>query len=187
MKAHINGDSLNKLMAGVKRFVKTTESKTQLNNYIQLEFSKSNCNVTATATDGHKLSIEHSLCNMVDEDFTAYVLPTLRKFKKDTAVFITLIEDDLFFDLGNESQGYRQPKTGVFLDCREVVRTLEQTEPIYRIGFDPKLLIEALQSAKESGHDFRNKIIMEFRGDKDHIIFKTGDNNVKLILPVRIF
>lgn len=175
----------NKIIAAVKGAVSASLGKPMYKN-IRLEFRKENNAVTAIATDGFRLFVEHATCYEVEEDFDCYIKPSvhlprgnsmrLELKKRDETESVVEIEclGCIF--------GFVQP-TGVFLDWEKVL----PDSPTFRIGVNAEYLLSALQAAKASvGGTFKQPAILEFRGPIGPITIKTNRDDVKMILPVRI-
>ena len=64
----------NTIIAAVKGAVSASISRPMYKN-IRLEFRKKNKAVTAIATDGFRLFVEHATCCEVEEDFDCYIKP----------------------------------------------------------------------------------------------------------------
>ncbi len=175
----------NKIIAAVKGAVSASLGKPMYKN-IRLEFRKENNAVTAIATDGFRLFVEHATCYEVEEDFDCYIKPSvhlprgnsmrLELKKRDETESVVEIEclGCIF--------GFVQP-TGVFLDWEKVL----PDSPTFRIGVNAEYLLSALQAAKSSvGGAFKQPVILEFRGPIGPITIKTNREDVKMVLPVRI-
>lgn len=175
----------NKIIAAVKGAVSTSVAKPMYKN-IRLEFRKENNAVTAIATDGFRLFVEHATCYEVEEDFDCYIKPSvhlprgnsmrLELKKRDETESVVEIEclGCIF--------GFVQP-TGAFLDWEKVL----PDSPTFRIGVNAEYLLSALQAAKASvGGAFKQPAILEFRGPIGPITIKTNREDVKMVLPVRI-
>ena len=67
----------NTIIAAVKGAVSTSVAK-PMYGHIRLEFRKENKAVTAIATDGFRLFVEHATCYEVEEDFDCYIKPSVR-------------------------------------------------------------------------------------------------------------
>lgn len=178
MKAKIHTNDFNRIVDATKQFAaKNTER--HIYKFIRLEFSAADHSVTAIATDGHRMSIEHSVCDC-DEDFTAYINPATR-LPRGMEAIIEIEKADLIIRCGDFIFGCQQ-RDGDFLDWESV---LPKEEVIFRIVFNGNYLLSALQSAKVSlGKSFRQPVILEFRGEEKPIILRTNKNDVKMVLPM---
>lgn len=186
MKALIDGKSFNKLIESTKRFVAKSH-RNQALEYIKLEFNKETCSVTAAAIDGYRMSIEHNICLEVDEDFSILVKPTVTKCpKREKFAKIEKLDDRAYIEFGDTITGFHQVK-GEFYDYTKAYADMTANEVTYKIGFNGDLLIDALLSAKASvGGTLREAVILEFRSPHEPIILKTGNENIKVVLPMRI-
>lgn len=175
----------NTIIAAVKGAVSASAGKPVYKN-IRLEFRKENNAVTAIATDGFRLFVEHATCCEVEEDFDCYIKPSvhmprgnfmrLELKKRDETESVVEIEclGCIF--------GFVQP-TGEFLDWEKAL----PDSPTFRIGVNAEYLLSALQAAKASvGGAFKQPAILEFRGPIGPITIKTNREDVKMVLPVRI-
>ena len=175
----------NTIIAAVKGAVSASERNPMYKN-IRLEFRKENNTVTAIATDGFRLFVEHATCYEVEEDFDCYIKPSvhlprgnsmrLELKKRDETESVVEIEclGCIF--------GFVQP-TGAFLDWENVL----PDSPTFRIGVNAEYLLSTLQAAKASvGGAFKQPAILEFRGPIGPITIKTNREDVKMVLPVRI-
>lgn len=175
----------NTIIAAVKGAVSASVGMPMYKN-IRLEFRKENNAVTAIATDGFRLFVEHATCCEVEEDFDCYIKPSvhlprgnfmrLELKKRDETESVVEIEclGCIF--------GFVQP-VGEFLDWGKVL----PSAPTFRIGVNAEYLLSALQAAKASvGGAFKKPVILEFRGPIGPITIKTNREDVKMVLPVRI-
>ena len=175
----------NKIIAAVKGAVSTSVAKPMYKN-IRLEFRKENNAVTAIATDGFRLFVEHATCFEVEEDFDCYIKPSIR-LPRGNSMRLELKERDetesvVEIECLGCIFGFVQP-TGAFLDWGKVL----PDSPTFRIGVNAEYLLSALQAAKASvGGAFKQPAILEFRGPLGPITIKTNNEDVKMVLPVRI-
>lgn len=75
--AIMDTNAFNTIIAAVKGAVSASISRPMYKN-IRLEFRKKNKAVTAIATDGVRLFVEHATCCEVEEDFDCYIKPSIR-------------------------------------------------------------------------------------------------------------
>ncbi len=180
MKAQIHTNDFNRIVDATKQFAAKNTVR-PIYKFIRLEFSAADHSVTAIATDGYRMSIEHSVCDC-DEDFTAYINPATR-LPRGMEAIIEIEKADLIIRCGDFIFGCQQ-RDGDFLDWKNV---LPEEEPTFRIGFNGNYLLSALQSAKVSlGNSFRSPVILEFRGAEKPVILRTNKNDLKMVFPVRI-
>ena len=187
MKAIMKAKNLKILVDATKHFLAGRDCKPCF-QYIRLEFDRDHRTVTAIGTDGHRLSVEHNIAEYIDESFVAYIKPSIPKCRKEDAAIIELADKRCIIQIGDTITGYVQPVDD-YLDYKNPLEETENTPVQYRIGFNPDLLIDALQSAKASnGGTSQRHVVLEFRYHLHPIIFKTGEHreNIKLICPVRI-
>lgn len=162
--AVMNTNVFNTIIAAVKGAVSTSARK-PMYEYIRLEFRRENKAVTAIATDGCRLFVEHATCFEIEEDFDCYITESAVEIECLGCIF-----------------GFVQP-VGEFLDWEKVL----PDAPTFRIGVNAEYLLSALQAAKASvGGTFKQPAILEFRGPIAPITIKTNRKDVKMVLPVRI-
>lgn len=175
----------NTIIAAVKGAVSTSVAK-PMYGHIRLEFRKENKAVTAIATDGFRLFVEHATCYEVEEDFDCYIkrlhhaLRAGRAFacRKERSETESAVEIECLGCIF----GFVQP-TGEFLNWEKAL----PGAPTFRIGVNAEYLLSALQAAKASvGGTFKQPAILEFRGPIAPITIKTNREDVKMVLPVRI-
>ena len=175
----------NKIISAVKGAVSTSVAM-PMYGHIRLEFCKENRAVTAIATDGFRLFVEHATCCEVEEDFDCYIKPSvhlprghvMRLELKQRSETESAVEIECLGGIF----GFVQP-AGKFLDWEKVL----PDAPTFRIGVNAEYLLSALQAAKASvGGAFKQPAILEFRGPLGPITIKTNREDVKMILPVRI-
>lgn len=183
--AVMNTNVFNTIIAAVKGAVSTSARK-PMYEYIRLEFRRENKAVTAIATDGYRLFVEHATCFEIEEDFDCYIKPSVRlprgqdmrlelKERSETESAVEIECLGCIF-------GFVQP-VGEFLDWEKVL----PDAPTFRIGVNAEHLLSALQAAKASvGGTFKQPAILEFRGPIAPITIKTNREDVKMVLPVRI-
>lgn len=145
MKARILGNDFNRIMDATKQFCDTSTRHKEL-EYIRLDFDAETQRVTAHACDGYRLSVEHSVISGCEENFTVYLRSGCRLPKREYAT----IEK-----VGNEAQircngmlfVVEQPD---ILQRFEWQKVIPKDEPTFKIGFNGKYLLTALQAAKIS-------------------------------------
>lgn len=180
-QAKIFSDDFNRIIAATKSFVSHGSTK-RAHEYIKLEFCAELQRVTAVAVDGYRLSVEHSVISDCEEDFSVFVKANTKLPKGEYA---TISTD------GKESEircngfifGYEQPEDN-FLDWNNAI---PKEKPALKIGFNGNYLLSALQAARiSSGRSFRNPIVMEIYDSLKPIIFRTNNDDIKMVLPIRI-
>ena len=181
--AKIYTNDFNRLIATTKAFVANDTYRSWM-KYIKLEFHASENQVVAMATDGCRMSVEHSIISNCTEDFAVYIKGNVSLPKKQYAT-IELSDDgkEAIVRCKEFSFGYEQPKVEEF-DWKKVIPT---NEVKYRIGFNGNFLLSALQAAKISaGNSFREPVILEFRSNDEPILLRTNKEDIKMVLPVRV-
>ena len=180
MKARLFSDDFNRIIAATKGFVRKDMLKV-LHHFIRLEFCAANSSVTAIAVDGYKMSVEHADCKC-DEDFVAYINAST-KLQRGMEATIEIVDNDAIIRCGEFIFGCPQ-KEGEFLDWE---KALPQEEASFRIGVNGDYLLTALQAAKTScGNRFRRPVVLEFRGELAPILVRTNENDIKMVMPVRL-
>ena len=171
--AVMNTNVFNTIIAAVKGAVSTSARK-PMYEHIRLEFRRENKAVTAIATDGYRLFVEHATCFEIEEDFDCYIKPSVH-LPRGQDMRLELKER-------SETESAVQP-TGEFLNWEKAL----PGAPTFRIGVNAEYLLSALQAAKASvGGTFKQPAILEFRGPIAPITIKTNREDVKMVLPVRI-
>lgn len=181
MRATIRSDDFNRLIGATKSFL-SVNSVRPLTRYIRLEFNAETSQVTAIAVDGYRMSVEHSVC-ACDEDFVTYIHGNV-KLPCGLEAEIKVSDGETTIRCGDFIFGC-PIKNGEFIDWKSVISP--PGDPILRIGFNGNYLLSALQAAKISnGNSFRKPIILEFRGPTLPVLFRTNEDDVKIVLPIRI-
>lgn len=179
--ARIYTNDFNRIIAATKSF--TSKSNHRIaHQYIKLEFDAEFKKVTAIAVDGYKMSVEHAVISDCDEDFAVYIKSNVKLPARQFAS-LTLEEDEVIVRCGEFIFGYRQPKPDEF-DWHKAIPTNAVT---YKIAFNGNYMMSALQAAKVScGDSFRKPVILEFRSPLEPIILRTNQEDIKMVLPIRI-
>lgn len=185
MKATINAKDFNRLIAATKGFVELN-NKHPLLSFIRLEFSASSSQVTAVALDGYKMSVETAVLSSCDKDFTAYVRSNVKlPSKENMYAQVELIDDELIVRCDDFIFGYLQPDTEKWVDWKNLI---PKEDVQYKITFNGNLLLSALQAAKVScGNSFSKPITLEFRDPIKPIVLRTNKEDIKMILPMRVY
>lgn len=178
--ARIFTNDFNRIIAATKPFVSTSEYRLAY-QYIKLEFDAEHQQVTAVAVDGYRLSVEHAVISDCEESFKVYVKSNIKLPSKQYAKF-TLEDEEVIVRCGDFIFGYHQPKPEEF-DWQKAIPTSDIT---YRIGFNGNYLLSALQAAKVSCGGFKRPVVLELRSPLEPIILRTNQEDVKLVLPIRI-
>lgn len=181
--AKIFTNDLNRLIAATKSFVSDSDRKPYY-QYIRLEFHAADNQVIATALDGFRLSVEHSVISACEEDFVAFIKSNAKLPSKAWA-YISLEDDgeEAVIRCNGVSFGYTQPKDNGF-DWRKAI---PENEVKYKIGFNGHYLLSALQAAKASlGDSFKDPVVLEFRSNTEPILLRTNKEDIKMVLPIMI-
>lgn len=70
-----------------------------------------------------------------------------------------------------------------YFNWRNVV---SDKEPAFRIRFNGNYLLKALTAAQKSAGGFKSPVVLEFTDPLSPVIFRTNQDDIKLILPMRI-
>lgn len=189
MKAIIDATDFKRVINNTKKFTKTLNGHKAM-EYIYLEIDADTKVLKATALDGHKISIEYTKLIEVDESFKCFIKPNIPKITKDDIdAELELVGNRLLVTVGENITGYVQPNITYFM----VGELLEKNKPediVTSIYFNPKLLIEALQSVKVDG--LNDHVRLDIPKDPSHPVLirpairadVVEKNNLKLVLPV---
>ena len=183
MTAVIYTNDFNRMVEATKKFVAKFATGLRVQyGYIRLQFDAAEKSVTAAAVDGYRLSIEHSVVSECDEDFVAYIRPSV-KLPSGKSAQISIDGDEVIIRCDGIMFGYKQP-SGEFLRYEDA---LPKSEVKHKIAFNANYLLEALQAAKASnGGSLRQPLVLEFRGPLEPVIIRTNKEDIKMVLPVRI-
>lgn len=183
MKATINTREFNRLIAATKAFV-DVHGRRPLFKLIKLEFSAKNKRVTAVALDGFRMAVENAALAECDEDFIAYIGGNIKlPSRKDVYAQIELQGNRLIVDCEGLIYGCVQPAIEGF----DWGKVLPRSDARYKIAFNGDLLLSALRAAKIScGGKYSQYITLEIRGASEPIILRTNEEDIKLIMPIRI-
>ncbi len=184
MEAQIEFKALKVLINATKGFVSSSDRR-PIYQYIKIDIDAASGIATASAVDGYRLSVERTAC-MADESFTVYVKPQLPTGRAASMAVIRLNGKYAYIEVGDGAVGYRQPEGEPF-DYEEFISDIESKQAQFRIGFNGAYLLSALTAAKASvGGTFREPVVLEFRGPLSPVLLRTGEANVKAVLPIRL-
>ncbi len=184
MKAIINAGEFKRIIDNTKKFTNQCAESVMM-KYIHLVLDAENKEIKAEATDGWRFSIEYAELFEIDESFECFIRPNIPSLKKIEYVELELKENTLYVTAGDNIQGYKQPK-GIFYDLRKCLSESVKTEPIQTIGVNPKLLIDALNAGCDTSKYSRGVAKIEIRTPKDMILIRSGEKNIKVVLPINI-
>ncbi len=180
--ARIYTNDFNRIVAATKAFTSDVKHISSWQQYIKLEFDAELQQVTAIAVDGYRMSVEHAVISDCEESFVAFIKGSIKLPSKQYARF-TLEDKEVIIRCGGFVFGFEQPEPTEF-NWKKVI---PQSEVKYRIGFNGNYLLSALQAAKVSaGESFRKPIVLEFRSPLEPVLIRTNEEDVKIVLPVRI-
>ena len=184
--AYMNSSDFNRIMAAVKGFERRGINDIgghSILEYICLEFDSKAQQVTAVACDGYRLSAEHAVANC-EESLICHIKHNVR-FPNDRKIYIAMREslDRVTLECDHVSVSYVQP-CGEYFNWRP---RIPATPPNYSIAFNGNLLLDALKAAKIScGRSFKGPLVIEFRDSNDPIVIRTNEDDIKLVLPLRM-
>lgn len=182
MKAVIDAQSLKDLVDKTKRFV-SKNFNNEMMRYIHIVVDAEKREVKAEAVDGHRFSIAYCKLTQGEESFECFITPDIpRVTKYDISAEIELVGDKAFVTVGDSIRGYRQPK-GSFLDLRKIIKPVDVAS--VKIGFNVKLLAEALQSVKDHESTY-NAARIYIYDDKQPMIIRSNEKDIAGVLPTHI-
>lgn len=187
MKAIINTREFNRIIAATKAFV-DVHGERPLYNFIKLEFNAKDKRVTAIALDAFRLAVENAALAECDEDFIAYIGSNVKlPSRKDVYAHIELQGNRLIVDCERYIFGCIQPALPALDANFDWRKAVPEGDVRYKIAFNGDLLLSALRAAKVScGDKYLQCITLEFRGASEPIVLRTNEENIKLIMPIRI-
>lgn len=182
MKAVIDAQSLKDLVDKTKRFV-SKNFNNEMMRYIHIVVDAEKREVRAEAVDEYRFSVAYRNLVQGEESFECFITPDIPKVTKhDISAEIELDGDRAFITVGDSIRGYRQPKS-TFYDLRQFIKPVD--DATVKIGFDAKLLAEALQSVKDhtSTHNAARIYIYD---DKQPMIIRSNEKDIAGVLPMHI-
>lgn len=188
MKVKLDANEFKRIIDNTKRFIGYEESG-NLMSWIHLRIDKEKNTIRAEAIDGHRASIEYASIDEADESFDCYIKPNIPKIKKsDLFVDLELSNERLYVQVKDSIIGYVQPK-GTYYKIHEVIDETLKKEKALTIGVNARYLKEAMASIGTNYYG-KNTAKITLYGPKEPIIIRTesrgGEDNIKLILPVRL-
>lgn len=184
MKAFLQTEDFKRLINSTKKFISKDENRPIL-QYIRLDFEASLNTIKAVALDGYHMAVERANCLEIDESFSVYIKPYLPVGVKSQITKIEVIGSNCLIDMDGRIIGYRQIEGDPFNDS-QVISGAEENPILFKIAVNPQYLMDALQSSKVSGGDFKQEpVIIEYRGDIKPLFLNTK-NGKRMILPCRI-
>lgn len=189
MKCKIHADDLKKIVKGTKKFInKYSFGNGQLMQYIKIDVDRAKMQLTATALDCHRISIEKCKIVECDGSFSCLIKPIIPHIDKglmyadiEIIKFISG-ETKAYITAGDYIVGFKQPE-GTFYDTDKFLNDL--TEPIATIGIDAKMLSDAISSISCPGES-KDYVKLELRHETEPITIKNKNGDLKVVLPVRI-
>lgn len=184
MKATLTTNSLKKIVDGTKRFVASNDNS-PLMQYIHIVVDAEKQEIKAEALDGHRFSIEHAELTECDESFDCFIKPAIPKITKfNYYAEIELVNGKAYVTVGDSIIGYKQPE-GKYFELSKIIADTEKVEPKAKIAVQSKLLADALTSITVP-KDYRNTAKIEIREPQQVIIIRSGENDIKGVLPIRV-
>lgn len=182
MKAVIDAQSLKDLVDKTKRFV-SKNFYNEMTRYIHIVVDAEKREVRAEAVDGHRFSVAYCKLTQGEESFECFITPDIpRVTKYDISAEIELDGDRAFVTVGDSIRGYRQPK-GTFCNLRQIIKPVD--DATLKIGFNAKLLAEALQSVKDHESTYNAARIYVY-DDKQPMIIRSNEKDIAGVLPLHI-
>ena len=184
MTAEIYSNDFNRVIDATKFCTSTNILDRAMTRYIKLEFNAEHQEMTAFSCDGYRFSIEHAAIANCDENFVAYIKPTIKLPRSQ--YFVIMVDDNEVIFRGNDlSFGFTQPTTIEEFNYKKIIDGLPPR--VLKIGFNGNYLLETLKAAKISaGNTFKKPVILEFHGEDKPLIIRTNKEDIKLVLPLRI-
>jgi len=170
LKITMSVSNLKEIFKACKNYVSKDNHRPML-QAIKLNCSNGTCE--ATALDGFKMI---TICVPYEGDEGTMYIPIIKP-PKGTIVIISDLESEIVFDFLTEKQVVKKFK-GEFPN---VEKAFPKGEPKFRIGFDPKLLKDALD-----GFTGDTYIEVNFFGETNGVIIKNGIDKQALVLPVKL-
>jgi DNA polymerase III sliding clamp (beta) subunit (PCNA family) len=172
LKISMSVSNLKEIFKACKSYVSKDDFR-PLFKAIQLTCANGICK--AIALDGYKVM---TIQVPYDGDEGTMLIPVIKP-PKGTQVIISDTESEIMFDFLTEKQVVKKFEfEGDFLDVKKFFR---EDEPKFIIGFDPKILKDALD-----GFTGDTCIEVDFFGKTDGIIIKNSIDKQALVLPARL-
>lgn len=171
MKIILKVIDLKKVFKFCKNFVASNTIK-PIQTLVHLECENGICK--ACAIDGYKACIKNVSCEG-DNGVMNIPIINLPKIPDENEVSISDDGKYITFDFQSEKRMFRKIE-GEFLNIEKFFPT---RETVFRISFEPKLLIKALKSYENERH-----IDMEFFGELNALKI-IGADSKSLVLPIR--
>ena len=178
MKAIIEAKEYKRLIENTKKF--TTPYGAEKMQYIHLRFIDGE--VRAAALDGYRISVEYA--TYTGDNFNCYVKTNMPKITGVKNITVELVDNKVLITANDDLIGCKQPE-GEYYDIDKFIDDYSAKPEIGVIGANSQFLIDALSAIK--GQSIKDKCAkLEIRGEMDPIIIRSGEKNIKLILPVNI-
>lgn len=150
-----------------------------------VRFTYKSGELTAAATDGyrvHAVTIPAEVINGKDA-FSILLKPFAVPATGADYIQCTLDKKEITFDFGNRK--YIERLGEDIEGFMDVEKAMPSKEPMERIGFNPKLLVDALKSYKQ---DPRDSVVLEIRGPLDPLVIRSMQNpaDYRLVMPKRM-
>jgi len=170
LKITMSVSNLKEIFKACKNYVSKDSYKPIL-QAVQLNCTNGTCK--ATALDGYKMM---TICVPYEGDEGTMCIPVIKP-PKGTKVIISDLDSEIMFDFLTEKQVVKKFE-GEFPNVEKV---FPEGEPNFRIGFDPKLLKDALD-----GFTGDTYIEVNFFGETNGVIIKNRIDKQALVLPMRL-
>lgn len=183
MKAVIDAQSLKDLVDKTKKFV-SKNNYNMMMNYIHIVVDAEKREVRAEALDGHRFSVAYCKLKQGEESFECFITPEIPKVTKhDMYAEIELDGDKAFVTVGDCIRGYRQPQ-GKFYDLQQIIKP--ENDPVVKVGFNAKLLAEALQSVKDHESTRNAARLYIYSDSKAPVLIRSNEKDIAGVLPMNI-
>ena len=183
MRVRMDAAAFKQLINNAKKFTNAMQPRMQ---YIYLEFT--DVQVTATALDGHRITLETAKTMGAEKPFNCFIKPNIPKITSyDQYVTLELDNNRLLVTVGDNITGCIQPEDTEFYNIKKYIEDAKTDEPAASVWLDPELLKGALESCAVIGR--KKPVKLEISNDKRKAIKiwygeRDAENNLKLVLPV---
>lgn len=141
--------------------------------------------LTAAAVDGYRIHSVTIPVNIINgrDSFSFLLKPFALPATDSDYIQCTLDKKEITFDFGNRK--YIERLGEDIEGFMDVEKAMPNKEPVERIGFNPKYLVDALKSFKQGS---RNPVVLEIRDSISPIVIRSKQNptDYRLVLPVRM-
>ena len=182
IKFDIQAEDLKYIISALRPATTKTDYAHPADEYIKFQYG--NKKLTAYSTDGYRI---HSVTVPIDIAETkmsfAFLLKPFMVPKTDfDSIPCELSKKEITFDFGEQKITFKTGDTANFLNVQEAIPTGEIQ---YRIGFNPKYLIDAAKTLQRGS---RAPLVMEFRDPLSPAVIYSNKNksDFRIVLPIRL-